>query len=460
MANQSPASADNSSEVTRSLAEWTHNWSTDDVDSEVRQAARHCLLDWMGVTLGGIDDESASIARAEVLEQGGADHATIVGTPYRTGIMNAALANGTAGHALDFDDVHDWLTGHPTVVSMTALLALAEREGFSGRHLIDAFIAAVEVACRVGRYVAPSHYATGWHATATVGAIGAAAGAARAVGLDADGVARAMGLAASQAGGLKSMFGTMCKPLHAGKAASNALLAVQLARRGFSARTDILECEQGFNAAFSGGGNSGLALEGLGRPRAVRDVLFKYHAACFGTHAAMDAIAQVRDAQNVSTDEVERVELHVPASNLAMCNIPEPQTGLEAKFSMRFTAAMSFAGVPTGDADIYNEQTCSREDLVALRDRVSVNGDSDLGKFEAEAVVHLRNGVVHRAHADAGIPESDLARQERRLSEKFMLLAAPVLGEKGAAKLAELSLGADSGVSVQTVMRAAVPDTV
>ena len=122
-------------------------------------------------------------------------------------------------------------------------------------------------------------------------------------------------------------------------------------------RTDILECRQGFNAAFSGGGSSIVALDGLGRPRAVRDVLFKYHAACFGTHAAMDAIAQVRDPRSMyPADEVERVELHVPESNLAMCNIPEPQTGLEAGLSMRFTNGNVVYGRSTGDADIYNEQ--------------------------------------------------------------------------------------------------------
>ncbi len=166
--------------------------------------------------------------------------------------LAAALVNGSASHALDFDDVNMAMPGHPSVAILPGLLALAEERGASGAEILAAFVAGYELQCRLGRTIAPGHYdGLGFHATATVGSFGAAAACAHLLGLDAAATATALGIAATQAAGLKSMFGTMCKPLHAGKAASNGLLAAKLASRGFTSRADALECAQGFARTHS-----------------------------------------------------------------------------------------------------------------------------------------------------------------------------------------------------------------
>ena len=308
--------------------------------------------------------------------------------------------------------------------------------------VLEAYIVGVEVAAATGRFMTHSHYTRGWHATGTVGAVGAAAACAHLLELDASATARAMGLAISQCGGLKSMFGTMCKPMHAGRAAHTGLLAARLAARGFSSREDMLECKQGFADAFDGAGDVESAVSGLGAPHAVRGVLFKYHAACYGTHAGIDAMLNLREQHDVDSDAVERVELKVPAENLKICDIKQPTTALEAKFSMTHTAAMALCGIATGDTANYSEEVCNAPNVVSLRDRVQIESDPSEFRAVASAVVHLRDGVALHTQADVSVPETDLDRQARRLSEKFVLLARPRLGED-AADFADQIMSAD-----------------
>src|SRR6185312_9609642 len=224
--------------ITRELARRTAALRYDELPLDIRQWTRHCVLDWLGVTLAGAREELSQILAADAAEQGGTPMARLIGRDAIVPTQQAALVNGAASHALDYDDVNMTLGGHPTVAVLPALFALAEANGASGAALIAAFVAGYETLCRVSALVAPGHYARGYHTTATVGGFGAAAACANLLGLDAAGTATALGIAGTQAAGLKSMFGTMCKPLHAGKAAQNGLLAATLAARGFTSRAD------------------------------------------------------------------------------------------------------------------------------------------------------------------------------------------------------------------------------
>src|SRR3954471_24317192 len=255
----------------------------DDLPTDVVEVARQCVLDWVGVTVAGSREPVTCILLDDFEDQGlgaGPAGATIVGHRLRLPLLDAALVNGTASHALDYDDVNEALVGHPTVPILAGLLALAEARHSSGRDLVTAFVAGYEAECRIGRAVGVDHYQRGFHATGTVGTFGAAAACARLLGLDTATTATALGIAGTQAAGLKSMFGTMGKPLHAGKASANGLLAARLASRGFTANPAVLETEQGFGEAAAGG----LDFERGRRPPKqgwfLRDNLFKYHAAC------------------------------------------------------------------------------------------------------------------------------------------------------------------------------------
>jgi 2-methylcitrate dehydratase PrpD len=203
----------------------------DDLPDDVVELARQCTLDWLAVTLAGSGEPVSRLVAAEVLDQGGAPQASLIGRPERVAAAHAALANGTAGHALDYDDVAGTFLGHPSAPVLPALLALAERGERSGRDVVAAFVAGFEAESLLGRTIVPGHYERGWHTTATLGTFGAAAACAHLLGLDEVRWAHAFGLAATQAGGLKASFGTMGKPFHAGRAAQAGLLAATLARR-------------------------------------------------------------------------------------------------------------------------------------------------------------------------------------------------------------------------------------
>jgi 2-methylcitrate dehydratase PrpD len=237
-----------------------------------------------------------------------------------------------------------------------------------------------------------------------------------------------MGIAGTQAAGLKSMFGTMCKPFHAGKAAANGLHAALLARRGFGSRPDVLECKQGFADTQTGNYDPAAALAGLGAVFHTPDVLFKYHAACYGTHAAIDAAAALKRDKNIDPDRIERIEVHTRAANLDICNIENPVTGLEGKFSFRFTAAMAMLGENTGLIANYNEAKVLDPEIMAIRDKITVVPHADMGLAVAEVVVTMKDGLAHRRRADVETPEADLDRQWARLSAKFTDNATPIIG--------------------------------
>ena len=420
--------------LTLKLVEHTQRIDATELPLDVREIARQCVLDWVGVALGGAGDHLTRILLDEAVAEGGKPQAAVVGHAARVTASQAALVNGASSHVLDYDDVNLSLNGHPSASILPGLLALAESRGAQGKELVEAFVAGYEIACRVGLLVAPGHYARGYHATCTVGALGSAAACARLLKLDTERTAHAIGIAATQAGGLKSMFGTECKPFHAGVAAHNGLRAARLAAAGVISRPDVLECRQGFAATLSPDFNPDTALADPAR-FFIRENLFKYHASCYGTHASIECIRQLREAHAIEPQDLARVKLRVDKGSDTMCNIPNPRTALEAKFSLRFMGAAALAGADTSDLAFFEDEMTADPALCALRDKVSVELVSDRPKMLAEVVIETRDGRVVRANHDAGVPGTDVALQGRRLVAKFERLAEPVLGRERCGKL-------------------------
>jgi len=421
--------------VTAPLAEFSAGLKASAVPAHVLDVGKHCLLDWLGVTLAGASEPLSLMLTEQVLAEGGAPQATLVGSGHRVSATQAALVNGATGHALDFDDVLEAMIGHPTVPVLPVLLALAERDGYDGGAVLAAFAAGVETEARIGHLVGSSHYAKGWHATGTIGAFGAAAAAANLMGFDAEATARALGIAGTQAAGLKAMFGTMCKPLHAGKAAQNGLLAAELARRGFTSRPDVLDCAQGFTDTASTTAAPAAAIKDLGQTFHLPKVLFKYHAACYGTHPSIEAARSILRDPAFKADEVDRVEVKVEPACLKMCNIPTPTTGLEAKFSLRHNVGLALTGMADGSLGIYDDDKISQPVVAAMREKVDVIASEALKNFQSEVIVHLKNGAVLRDRADVSVPNEDLADQWSKLVTKFHALADPVIGPARAAEV-------------------------
>src|SRR5436190_6043955 len=432
-----------SMDLTRTLAAQASAVTYDALPEPVRALARQCVLDYYGVALAGADDPLATILLDELVEAGGATQASVIGHKARLPALSAALVNGAIGHALDYDDVNLAMPGHPSVAILPGLIALAEQRRSSGREVIAAFVAGYEIACRIGMALRPGHYDRGFHATGTVGAFGAAAACAHLLGLDSNATARALGIAGTQAAGLKSQFGTMCKPFHAGKASQNGLLAARLAARGFSSRPDLVECEQGFALTHGTDFNPEAALADPPNGFHIFANLFKYHAACYLTHGPIECSRKIRERHGVRPDEIARITLSLDRSCDRVCNIPAPTDGLEAKFSLRQTVAMALAGLDTASLGAYSAATANDPALVQLREKVTLDFRDGWPQAAAELEVATSDGRVLKASHDAGIPSPDIAAQGERLAAKFDALAEPVLGTARARELRAAILGLD-----------------
>jgi 2-methylcitrate dehydratase PrpD len=395
-----------------------------ELDDDSATVARQCVLDWFGVSIAGRTEPLAEI---------------ITRTIGRTTPWDAALVDGAIGHALDFDDTHTTMSGHPTVPVLPAVLALGADRSASGVDVLHAFVVGVEAECDIGALIGPGHYEAGFHNTGTLGTFGAAAACAHLLDLDENGWRHALGLAAAHAAGLKAQFGTMAKPLHAGRAASGGLTSALLAADGFTASTDVLEANQGFADVCHGRPpDVERAAASLGGRAAIVDTLFKYHAACYLTHATIENARHLRERLDLSA--IDAVDITVAPSVLNVCNQPSPTTGLGGKFSLRVTAALGLLGDDTAAPGTYTDERVTSRDVVALRDRVTVHPEPGHPATWSSLSVKA-GGQQEAAEYDTGVPERDLARQGASLSEKFFALVEPAVGLDKAKRLADLING-------------------
>ncbi len=418
-------------QATRMLAERVSAACYERVPAPAAEVAKQALLDFIGVTLAGANEPLTRILREDAASEGSSAQAQIIGAGERWSTTQAALINGAAGHAHDYDDVHTAMSGHPTVPVAPAALALAEARGASGRDLISAFCTGVDAECILGRYAGPAHYADGWHNTGTIGTFGAAAAAASLLGLDAERTGQALGIAGTRAAGLKSQFGTMCKPLHAGHAAATGLQSARLAARGFTSCTDILEAAQGFMDTQAASADPERFEAALGQEAFTQDICFKYHAACYLTHSAIEATRELTAKNAFNPGEITAIHVHVDKGHLRVCNIAEPKTGLEAKFSLRLTTAMAVNALDTASIDLFDDALTRDENLTRYRDLVTVHAH-EVSRPETVVRIETAGGEHFEAAVNVAIPDRDLERQWGRLSAKFLTLASPKLGTERA----------------------------
>jgi len=441
----------NETAVTSRLASYIATRRYEDLEARTREASRHCLLDYLGVAIAARDEPLVNILKDQQQEEGGHPQATIIGNGTRGTLKQACMINGAMAHAHDYDDVHTAMTGHPTVPVAPAVMALAEYQHSTGKDLILGFTTGFDTECILGRYLGPSHYSKGFHATATLGTLGAAAGSARLFGMDQDQVVNALGIASTQAAGLKSMFGSMCKPFHAGNAAADGLFAAQLAKRGFDSQQSAIEIEQGFGATHSDSLSADRFEQALVGDSHVSTTLFKYHAACYLTHSALEATNRLVASHNLQPEDVKEVTVTVSEGHFAVCNIQQPNSGLEAKFSLRFACAMALSGIDTAAISSFDDQLVKDHDMIALRDRIHVQAFPS-ARAESKVEIRLKNGAQLEQEWDVAIPAQDLGLQWQKLETKFMSLVEPVLGREKATRIAELVDGLEELHDVADLM--------
>lgn len=327
--------------VTSMLAEFVGKSRFEECPPAAVDAARRAITDCLGVMLAGSIEPSARIVQRIAETEGGTPLATIVGTGRRTGGVWAALANGTAAHALDFDDTNFAMMGHPSAPVLSASLAAGELAMATGQELVHAFLLGFEVETTLAETINPAHYEHGWHATCTLGTLGAAAAASRLLGLDVAQTTVALAVAASQSSGLKENFGTMTKPFHAGHAARSGLLAALMAREGWTASEQAIEGPQGYLAAFSAGKRELGAIETLGAPWKITTtgVAVKPYPSCACTHSIIDGALELKRTHGLAPRDVAGVTIGVNRAVPRILIHSNPTSGLEAKFSGEFSAA-------------------------------------------------------------------------------------------------------------------------
>ena len=405
-----------------------------------RERAAAAIRDTLGVMLAGATQPAARLVQAMAADEGRGP-CVIVGTPARTGASWAALANGVAAHALDFDDMCFVSLAHPSCALLPAALAAGELAHASGRMLLDAYVVGFELECRLGTVMNPRHYhERGWHGTSTIGTVGAAAAAARVLGLTPAETGHALGIAASSACGLKENLGSMVKPLHAGMAARNGVVAAQLARRGYTASERSLDGPQGFLA--------GMDAEHTTLERAVANldshweilttgITVKLYPSCAATHPTIDVLRDLRRREGITAHEVEAIEVEVDSMTPRLLIYDRPATGLEGKFSMPFCAA---AAIVDGDVGIgtFDPERIQAPAIQTLLPKVTMLVDP---AFDREAplshtrvTVRLRGGRVLTASAAGARGYPARPASEEELAAKFAACARRSLPFDGAVR--------------------------
>jgi 2-methylcitrate dehydratase PrpD len=422
--------------VIEQLAAYATNETFEKLPEATVTAARRAILDTLGVTLAGAIEPTAARVRALIARRPAGDAATVIGTPWRGSVEDAALANGTASHALDYDDLNQSLSGHPSAPILSAALPLAEHRRASGAALLAAFVAGVEIEAKLGRAVNPAHYEIGWHATATLGVFGAAAAAAKLLGLPAEQTAHALAVAASMASGIKANFGTDCKPLHVGHAARCGVEAALLAQAGFTGNLRALEHGNGFGSTHGAGARPAwdLSIAGLGAPHELVEpgIGVKRFPACASTHQALDATLGLAEEHAIDPATVTAVECGVNYMAPNQLIYDRAATGLQGKFSMPYCVAVALLDRTVGLAQ-FDDARVHRPDVQALMPKVRMfihpeqTTRESLPTRFSDVAISLTDGrrLTRRIRHAKGQPQNPLTDEE--LTVKFQDCAARVL---------------------------------
>jgi 2-methylcitrate dehydratase PrpD len=434
MAHNTHVPADtNAPPVTSILARFVsghgkRGWS-DAVDHE----AHRTFYNWLGCAIGAATHEAADAALAAVAMLEPAAQATVLGRKDKVDMASAALVNGITSHTFDFDDTHLKTIIHPAGPVASAVLALAEHRGASGRDVIDALVLGIDVACRIGNAMYPDHYDRGWHITGSTGTLGAAAGCARLLGLSEQQTAMALGIAASQPVGLREQFGTMTKPFHPGGAARAGLMSALLASKGFTSSPKAIEAPRGFVQVVSDKRAWNEVTDELGERFEISFNTYKPFACGIVIHPSIDACVQLRE-QGVTPEQVQTIELRVHSLVLELTGKKEPKDGLQGKFSVYHGCAVGLIYGQAGE-DEFADAVVNDPKVVALRNKVRATVDDSIAEAAVDVTAVLVDGRRVHVRVDNAIGSLQRPLTDAQLEGKFNSLVVPQLGQDKARQI-------------------------
>ncbi|MDA0304820.1 MAG: MmgE/PrpD family protein [Proteobacteria bacterium] len=422
--------------VAKELARRILSFRYDDLPEDAITWAKTAVLDTIGVTLAGANEDCVRIV--EGMQPPSPGTCLIFGRATRAGPLDAALINGTASHALDFDDFAKTIGGHPSVPLVPAIIALGEMQGTSGRDAITAYVAGYEAESKFARAVNFHHYEKGWHPTATLGIFGTVSASAHVLGLGEEQTATALSLAASLASGIKANFGTMTKPLHVGNSVRGGVMAALLARDGFTANAEAFEDKQGFFNVYNGEGNfdAERIFDTWAEPLDIVDpgLGLKQFPCCGSTHPAINCMLDLVQGKGLTPGDVAAIEILTNPRRLPHTDNPNPQSGLEAKFSIHYTVARALTDGRVAfehfEGNAFDDKKVrALMALVRTGAHPEMAADSD-NQFGAEVTVTTKDGRTLSSRIDNQLgrgPAHPMSRGE--LWEKFNDCAGKVLLE-------------------------------
>jgi 2-methylcitrate dehydratase PrpD len=392
----------------------------------LERSSRH-VLDTVGLMISGSTTDGCRLTHAFHAERGGTSEATVLGVGGRANLLQAAYANAEAAHAMDYDDTQlaaapDRAYGllmHPSAPTLGAVLPVAESLGSSGEDLLAAFAIGVEVSCVIAEAISPTHYGNGFHCTGTIGGFGAAVAVGRLLGFDAEQMAVTLGVVGSEAAGLRQNFGTMTKPLHAGRAAENGVLAALRVARGHTATADILEAPRGFFRAYGGGDLD--QIEGaLGDPWTIIEpgISIKPYPSGSLTHPAVGATIDLVTEAEVQPDQIDYIRVGVNSYTALTLLHATPSDELQAKFSMQYGVAIAALDRAAGLTQFTNERVVQADAQAMLRQvRVEVDERADAAGFDkmySIVSIHLKDGstLERQASFAKGSPSDPMSDAE------------------------------------------------
>jgi 2-methylcitrate dehydratase PrpD len=442
--------------VTRYLAQRAARLTFADIPAPGVERAKSYLTDAVGCILAGVVSEDARIIRSVVEADGGKPVAGVFGTSLRASPAAAALANGIAGHALDYDDSSPPMIGHPSVNLAATLFALGSTCNATGRDVLTAYVAGLEIAAKLGRALNPHHYAAGWHVTATLGTLASAVAGAKLLGLDEHGIRMALGVAASSAGGVRKNFGSMVKPLHMGLAARNGALAAQLAKAGIETDPDALDGAAGFIDVFKGAAPMPDIPLDQDAPLEIvaSGVGIKRYPCCGCAHSALDAMLALREEHRF--DAARIASIHCTMNDLVPGILVHhrPSTPAQAKFSMEYCLAVAALD---GDCGLnqFTDERVSRADVQGLLRRVTTSVDPSIiyrnGVYPGTVTLRFRDNSELSRYADEakGHPDLPLSLQDAKL--KFMACAARAIPSEQAQQAFDALTSVDRAAQLSSV---------
>lgn len=407
--------------VTLALARFVAESRWGDVPPPIRHEAARALLNYFGCALGGCQDETIKRALSAFAPYVGAAQATLIGRRERPDALHAALFNAMSANVLDFDDTHLRTMIHPSAPVAAAAFALAELRPVSGEALLHAFVLGVEAACRVGNSVSPGHYARGWHISGTCGVFGAAAAAGKLLGLDAQRMAWALGLAAAQSAGLVEMLGSMGKSLHLGAAARNGLAAALLAEKEFTAAERAIEGERGFARVFGENPDFAAITQGLGETWELAHNAYKPYPCGVVVHPVIDGCLEVR--RHYSPQATGRILVKVNPLGVERADRRHPRDGAEAKLSLQHGAAVALIHGSAGVAQ-FSDAAVADPAVAALRERIEIQSDPAAARDEAFVTLCMKDSMIHAAHVKHALGSVERPMRDADLETKFRALAA------------------------------------